>query len=139
MLSGADLVQWPCHMFCKHLQNVCQLSLFDSNWKSSVKNTFRKLYFWLIVQKDLFWFFKALIKNGVQRFLLTYASRIYKLLYSLRIWNFFSSTKAKTQEMKFCNNSNTLFALLLNSLLLQFTLQQLKNTLCTTFELTKGQ
>ena len=49
---------------------------------------------------------------------------------------FFSSTKAKTQEMKFCNNSNTLFALLLNSLLLQFTLQQLKNTLCATFELT---
>ena len=48
-------------------------------------------------------------------------------------------TKAKTQEMKFCNNSNTLFALLLNSLLLQFTLQQFKNTLCTTFELTKGQ
>ena len=90
-------------------------------------------------KKNLFWFFKALIKNGVQRFLLTYASRIYKLLYSLRIWNFFSSTKAKTQEMKFCNNSNTLFALLLNSLLLQFTLQQLKNTLCTTFELTKGQ
>ena len=85
----------------------------------------------------MFWFFKVLIKNSVQRFLLTNASsRIYKLLYSLRIWNFFSSTKAKSQEMKFCNNSNTLFALLLNSLLLQFTLQQLKNTLCAIFELT---
>ena len=94
----------------------------------------------------MFWFFKALIKNGVQRFLLTYASRIYKLLYPLRIWNFSLVLKLKPRKWNFattqthflhyfkthyycsllCNNSKTLYAQLLNSLLFVCILQHHK-------------